>query len=130
MAMLKEERTDKTLQEQTYRPNHPEACNGTTRDYSEDLFGPSFHPEAASSDGRERVWHKVGKRAILIISDIKSKKSDLRTEEQGEAFGENNSPPACKIKYVPGPIGSLIDQAEVVGLQLALNTNNELEFRR
>ena len=33
-------------------------------------------------------------------------------------------------KYVPGPIGALMDQAEVVGLQLAINQQDELEFRR
>ena len=125
----REDRQD-TARAETYRPNLPEACNGTTRDYPEDLFEPSFHPDAASSDGRKRVWHKVGKSAILIISDTENKKRDLRTGEQGEALGEKKKHPACKNKYVPGPIGVLIDQAEVVGLQLALNTNNELEFRR
>ena len=36
----------------------------------------------------------------------------------------------AKPKYVPGPIGSLIDQAETVGLQLTINQSNELEFKR
>ena len=35
-----------------------------------------------------------------------------------------------KPKYVPGPIGALIDQAETVGLQLAINQEDELEFKR
>ena len=35
-----------------------------------------------------------------------------------------------KPKYVPGPIGARIDQAEVVGFQLAINQQDELEFRR
>ena len=35
-----------------------------------------------------------------------------------------------KPKYVPGPIGALIDQAETVGLQLTINQEDELEFKR
>ena len=35
-----------------------------------------------------------------------------------------------KPKYVPGPIGALIDQAAVVGLHLTVNAKDELEFQR
>ena len=35
-----------------------------------------------------------------------------------------------KLKYVPGPIGSLIGQAEVVGLRLTVNRSDELESQR
>ena len=35
-----------------------------------------------------------------------------------------------KLKYVPGPIGALIDQAGVIGLNLTINSNKELEFTR
>ena len=35
-----------------------------------------------------------------------------------------------KPKYVPGPIGALIDQAAVVGLHLIVNSKDELEFQR
>ena len=35
-----------------------------------------------------------------------------------------------KLKYVPGPVGALIDQAAIVGLNLVINSDNELEFQR
>ena len=48
-----------------------------------------------------------------------------------EAKGETRSMPAWKkLSYVLGPIGSLIDQAAAVGLELRLNSKQELEFAR
>ena len=38
--------------------------------------------------------------------------------EEGQEMQPREQP---KLKYVPGPIGALFDQAEVVGLQLAIN---------
>ena len=64
---------------ETYRPNHPQASNGTTRDDFEDLFEPSFHPEAASSDGRERRWYKVGKSVVLVLAKARSETDTKET---------------------------------------------------
>ena len=87
---------------ETSRSNQPEASNGTAMEKNEDPFEPSFHPDAASSDARERVWHKVGKSAILIISDTKNKKSAQENEEQEDHLCEDQEPPpASKLKYVP-----------------------------
>ena len=44
--------------------------------------------------------------------------------------GRRNAKKKTRPKYVPGPIGALIDQAETVGLHLTINQNDELEFTR
>ena len=105
------------------------------------------HPEAASSDGRERKWSKVCKSGMLMVAEAKSvtntneitrstaTRQDIAKAETDMEAGkvehrQDKEPPIAKLKYVPGPIGSLIDQAGAVGLHLAVNTNNDLEFRR
>lgn len=86
---------------------------------------------------RERVWHTVGKSPILVISNNCKPKNPIRKKEQDTVASNQDNhqakkaePTDEKLNYVPGPIGSLIDQAEVVGLQLAVNQQGELEFRR
>ena len=49
-------------------------------------------------------------------------KSEPQAEDQGQP--PDKKP---KLKYVPGPIGALIDQADVVGLHLTINQQDELE---
>lgn len=124
-------------QAESDRSNQPQARGGTTTEKNEDLFEPSYHPEAASSDGRERTWHKVGESVILIIADAQgktdAKKDGNDTEEQMKPQNDEQGPKLdnkLKLKCIPGPIGSLIDQAGVFGLQLAINAQGDLEFSR
>lgn len=97
------------------------------------LFEPYYHPEAASSDGKARKWLTMGKSAVLIFPE--GQKEDgknltegtrVKQEESKNKAANNKSRP----NDVPGPIGALMDQAEVVGLHLATNQQDELEFRR
>ena len=60
----------------------------------------------------------------------KEQEATRSTNELPEEEQEMQSREQPKLKHVPGPIGALIDQAEVVGLQLAINRRNELEIRR
>ena len=77
------------------------------------------------------MWHRVGKSAVLIVSDAKIEEEELQPEKQDkQSRKERKADASGKLKYVPGPIGALIDQAEVVGLHLALNSGNGLEFQR
>lgn len=50
---------------------------------------------------------------------------EKQDEESSKTVKKNT-----RLKYIPGPIGALIDQAEHVGLQLTINQKDELEFRR
>ena len=122
----------------------------------EDHFKPQFHPDAASSDGRERVWLKVGKSEVLFIAEAKEatesatdardtgnflpgtaradsnrKKLEDQTEvtETDNALQEQTAQ-GKRLQYVPGPIGALVDQAELVGLQVKINDKDELELAR
>lgn len=60
--------------------------------------------------------------------DIAKAETDMEVREVDQP--KIQKPPSVKLKYVPGPIGSLIDQAAVVGLQMRLNAKGELEFGR
>ena len=91
---------------------------------TETLFEPYYHPEAASSDGRERKRIAVGKSAVLTFLEGQKGKREPPTKQPREVQEEKCSKAAkkkTKPKYVPGPIGALIDQAETVGLQLTIN---------
>ena len=35
----------------------------------EEYFAPAYHPDAASSDGRRRMWKQIGKGAVLIFPE-------------------------------------------------------------
>ena len=110
-----------------------EARERQEHEHTEALFELFYHPEAASSDGRERKWIAVGKSAVLTFPEGQKGKSETPAKRLREVQEETSNKVArtkANPKYVPGPIGALIDQAEVVGLQLTINHKDELEFRR
>ena len=75
----------------------------------------------------------MGKRAVLIFPETQKEKDKEATKNTNELRNENHDlqpKKKPKLQCVPGAIGALIDQAEVVGLQLAVNQQDELEFRR
>ena len=53
-------------------------------DHNTAFFEPSYHPEAASSDGRERVWQNVGKSAVLIFPEAQKGKDKKATKDTNE----------------------------------------------
>ena len=68
---------------------------------------------------------------MLISPEHSKEKEQEAARSTNEAPEEQEVQPReqPKPKYVPGPIGALIDQAEVVGLHLTINRQEELEFR-
>ena len=51
-------------------------------------------------------------------------------EQQSSTSEEEQEERRHRLKYVPGPIGALRDQAEIVGLSLAAGPNGDLELQR
>ena len=75
----------------------------------------------------------MGKSAVLIFPEGQKEDGKNPTEGTSEKQEESRNKDVKsknRPKYVPGPIGALMDQTEVVGLQLAINQQDELEFRR
>ena len=69
------------------------------------------------------MLHKFGKSAILVVSEIDYEAKEPPTERQDEPRSrQGEATKKGKLKYVPGPIESLIDQAGLMGLQLVVNS--------
>ena len=51
-------------------------------------FEPIYHPEVASSDGRRRTWHSVGKSVIL---EVESKPEGNRDQQHESGHGKKKT---------------------------------------
>ena len=83
-----------------------------------------------AEEQEQKRHHTRGNNDCTPTNGIGIAKTEPNTEVDRNKDSYQGNPKMERLKYVPGPIGSLIDQAAVVGLQLQINADNDLVFGR